>query len=868
MSLKKIIAGLILIFFIPAAYGISLGVSGGEGSASGSLTIKLDAEDDALVASQISVNGAEISPAFRSSGRIRIFEQDHQVTDRADGKHAETYVKVVNGRGIKYSSKVLPAEGIVFNQPWVSAEEWLDVASADSIRCIAFANYKDQHAAVLTDVLKGSIHGYHNIAYASEGYVMAGQEVQDSHRRKGITGQEIVTAAWSYNGIDENADAIVNVKEGSLKAFRNDAHATSDIAEASITGLDALGTVVEVIGYESKGLDWYSLRADLFGTKRDPAKYKGDVNAISGQETTQFVTSATGNDVIVEDIRDKAGIQQRVALQSKDGSFSGIARSSDSGQIIQDTINIAENDDAIKIAEGIYEGNNIIDRSLSIEGAGAGITIIDGGGINRVFAIGVYDPNINVTLENMTIQNGYADKGAGILNAGSLKVKNSEINGNTAYEYGSGIWSSGTLYVDGSTISNNGNPRDGGGIWNSGALNVKNSQIYGNTANWNGGGLWNSGTMNVDDSYIFGNTAYLYGGGIANDLGTSIVEDSVIFGNNAGGGGGIYNIFGMVSVKNSSLFANAADNGGGILNNGELAVDDCTISGNIANAKAGGVFNMGTATLKDSMVSENSANFGGGIWSDATINLNNVSVDYNSAIFGGGAYNAGTMNINRGRISNNIADVSGGIYNYYGIVNLNGGSIDHNTASVSGGIDNFYGTVNLSDGSISNNIAYWGGGVINGGTMNINSGSIDSNRANYGGGGIYNTAGGTVNMIGGSISNNTATYNGGGIINTNSGILNLDGGSINNNTAYSGGGISNELGTTNLNGGSISNNTAVVGGGIYNTYSGIVNLYDGSIDHNNATAPSPSGGGIYNDGAVITGDTELVHDNTPDQIVP
>ncbi len=230
MLYKEMIAGLMLIFFIPAAYGVNLEISCGEGSASGSLAIKLDAEDDAAVASQISVNGAEIIPAFKSSGRLNVFEQSHQATYSTGVKRAEAYVKVINGYDIEYSSKVSPAEGIVLNPSWISAEGWLDVSYADSTRCIAFANYKDQSASVLTEVLKGSIYGYHNMAYASEGYVMADHEIRDSHRKKGINGQKVATSAW--------ASANAGINEGSVKASSN--------------------------GQKSEGLDWSSLKACLF----------------------------------------------------------------------------------------------------------------------------------------------------------------------------------------------------------------------------------------------------------------------------------------------------------------------------------------------------------------------------------------------------------------------------------------------------------------------------------------------------------------------------------------------------------------------------------------------------------------------------
>ena len=102
--------------------------------------------------------------------------------------------------------------------------------------------------------------------------------------------------------------------------------------------------------------------------------------------------------------------------------------------------------------------------------------------------------------------------------------------------------------------------------------------------------------------------------------------------------------------------------------------------------------------------------------------------------------------------------------------------------------------------------------------------------------------------------------------------MNLDhNSSVSDNTAIkSGGGIYNVVNSTvNLNDNSyISYNKAERGGGIFNDYYCMVNLNHGSIDHNNATSPSPSGGGIFNNFGTITGDTSIVHDNTPDQIAP
>lgn len=117
MFLRGLIAVLILpLFFVTIVNSISLEVSGGEDGAYGSVAMKLSAEDSAAVKSQVLVDGANLLPITTVTGKSRIFEQTHQVTDSA-GKHAEAYVKVVNGKGIKYSSNVQPDEERLYPSP-------------------------------------------------------------------------------------------------------------------------------------------------------------------------------------------------------------------------------------------------------------------------------------------------------------------------------------------------------------------------------------------------------------------------------------------------------------------------------------------------------------------------------------------------------------------------------------------------------------------------------------------------------------------------------------------------------------------------------------------------------------------------------
>ena len=98
---------------------------------------------------------------------------------------------------------------------------------------------------------------------------------------------------------------------------------------------------------------------------------------------------------------------------------------------------------------------DILDNGdLTIQGNGAANTIIDGGGIDRVFHVCPSGGCANtVTFTGVTIRNGNTDYGGGILNWGTLNVQTgSTVSANTAV-HGGGITNYGTLNVlKGSTI--------------------------------------------------------------------------------------------------------------------------------------------------------------------------------------------------------------------------------------------------------------------------------------------------------------------------------------------------------------------------------------------------------------------------------
>jgi hypothetical protein len=303
--------------------------------------------------------------------------------------------------------------------------------------------------------------------------------------------------------------------------------------------------------------------------------------------------------------------------------------------------------DAVPDQITLTSGQLNINSDITITGTGASKLSISGNNASRVFGIAGAS---KVTISGLSITQGKESAGAGggIVNSGTLTLKNSIVSGNTA-DFGGGIYNGGTLTLKNSIIS--GNTADfGGGIYNyiNSTLTLNNSTISGNTADFfNGGGIFNSGTLTLNNSTVSGNTATTYGGGIFNNRGTLTVNNSTVSGNTGGSfGGGIFNDHGTLTVNNSTLTDNKATiYGGGIYNNGTLTLNNSTLTGNKA-ISGGGIFNSRTLALSKSIISGNTATTsGGGIYNDdlggATLDLiSNTTIKGNKAPLGGNIYSA------------------------------------------------------------------------------------------------------------------------------------------------------------------------------------------------------------------------------------
>jgi CSLREA domain-containing protein len=181
-------------------------------------------------------------------------------------------------------------------------------------------------------------------------------------------------------------------------------------------------------------------------------------------------------------------------------------------------------------------GDLDIQSDLTITGAGEAATIVDGGGLDRVFHV-VSDNQVKIAT--LTIRNGSVASagfygGGGILNqAGNLTVERVVLQANHAENTGGGIDNHGNLTVKKSTFIQN-TAAVGAGLFNDAQLNVSNSTFTQNVADRTGGGLDNNndGTTVVNSTFSE-NTANQSGGGLFTDSQMDLLNLTVI-GNTTG----------------------------------------------------------------------------------------------------------------------------------------------------------------------------------------------------------------------------------------------------------------------------------------------------------------------------------------------
>jgi len=260
-------------------------------------------------------------------------------------------------------------------------------------------------------------------------------------------------------------------------------------------------------------------------------------------------------------------------------------------------------------------GDLDITESVTIRGAGATSTIVDGNGSvtgDRVFQ--VLSSAAVVSMSGLTIQHGRRtgvfDEGGGLKwdpSLGSLTLSHVTIRGNAARYGGGAALSAGdgaTLHLDHLLVSGNSATAAAGGLeitLGYTTFSLSASRITANHA-YQGGGLYVQGTtpyaitQAITTIEIDTNTATL-SAGIENHAGNATTEPT---------------------ISNSWIHGNSASAyGGGIGNQGELAVTGTTISGNSAVTRGGGIYGYAgslTQLTNDTMSGNTTPGSGGAVY--------------------------------------------------------------------------------------------------------------------------------------------------------------------------------------------------------------------------------------------------------------
>jgi CSLREA domain-containing protein len=213
------------------------------------------------------------------------------------------------------------------------------------------------------------------------------------------------------------------------------------------------------------------------------------------------------------------------------------------------------------------DGDLDIREDLNIFGTGASSTIIDAGGMTRVFHLVDDDDltQIEVEIHDLTMMSSLAGNAGGALR-------------NVAE----------SLLLVGVSVESNSAPR-GGGIYNGplGVMEIRRSAIHSNIATGDpgeerGGGIYNAGSLYLNNVTVSNNEAGDLGGGIFNDSELTAVFVTIAD-NDAPIGGGIHQAVGVDTDFYGSIIAgNTSDDCAGVFIN-SLGANISTSTCNLTN---------------------------------------------------------------------------------------------------------------------------------------------------------------------------------------------------------------------------------------------------------------------------------------------
>ncbi len=208
----------------------------------------------------------------------------------------------------------------------------------------------------------------------------------------------------------------------------------------------------------------------------------------------------------------------------------------------------------------------------------------------------------------------------------------------------------------------------------------------------------------------YGAGSYSFGGGIFCRGSSPTIQNCIITGNIADYvGGGVHGCAG--TIQNCTIIGNSATFGGGIAH--PATIQDCIISGNSANTGGGlyGWISGYVSTIQNCTISNNIANGGAGI-SHCSALIQDCTIKGNHSLNAdGGGISEGSGIIRNCIIKENSSRNGGGIYDFEGIIQ--NCIISMNTSYYGAGIYHHHDEPLIIEHStiIGNSANSWGGGI-------------------------------------------------------------------------------------------------------------------------------------------------------------
>ena len=250
---------------------------------------------------------------------------------------------------------------------------------------------------------------------------------------------------------------------------------------------------------------------------------------------------------------------------------------------IKNATGTVSSDGTVYIANGIYNESCIqLNTNMTIIGETQHNTIING--LQSGQTIFIVNEKVNVTISNLTMENGKSSDGGAICSMGNFVVTNCTFINNSASNIGGAICGDENIYTTDCNFTNNTASNCGGAICGDENIYTTDCNFTNNTASNCGGAISGEESMYITNCNFTNNTATTNSGGAITDENGLNVTGCTFTGNTASNCGGAISVDNGLTVTNSTFIYNTARLGGAICTDGASEVNFNRILGETATS--------------------------------------------------------------------------------------------------------------------------------------------------------------------------------------------------------------------------------------------------------------------------------------------